>query len=263
MNLRPQFHFATALVGMNIKASWALRGTFLMKSFLMLGNNIVFFSVWWIYFHQFKTMKGWIVHDLEFVYGMAAAAFGVYVCFCNGSRLLGRYIVDGSLDRYLSQPKNPLLYAVGSHSNASGWGDIATGIFLFTLSGYGSLEKVPLIILMVLTGSLFFLATQVVCQSLAFWTGEIEALAQRMADFTITFSVYPNHIFPGWVRFLMFSIIPSGFISFMPVEIVRDFRWWKILALFTAAMAYSALAIWVFNQGLRRYESGNRIGIRS
>lgn len=263
MELKKLLKFAAALTKINLKASWAMRGAFLMKAFLMMGNNLVFFSAWWIYFHQFESMKGWKVHDLEFVNAMGASAFGIFVCFGNGARLLSRHITEGSFDRFLSQPKNPLLYAVGSQSNPSGWGDIVTGVFLFSLSGYVSIWNASLIILMMLSGALFFLATQVAFQCLAFWTGELESLAQRMTDFTATFSVYPNHIFPDWIRFLMFTVLPSGFITFIPVEIVRDFQWWKVLLLFLAAVGYAMFAVWIFNRGLHRYESGNRIGIRS
>ena len=43
-----------------------------------------------------------------------AAGFGLGVAFAGGASELGRYVEQGELDTFLTQPKSPLLHALGS-----------------------------------------------------------------------------------------------------------------------------------------------------
>ena len=42
--------FTRALIATNLKASFALRGSFWIQAAFMVMNNLIFFSVWWIFF---------------------------------------------------------------------------------------------------------------------------------------------------------------------------------------------------------------------
>jgi ABC-2 type transport system permease protein len=57
---------------------------------------------------------------------------------------------------------------------------------------------------------------------------------------------------------LLFTAIPAGFISSMPVRFIRDFD----ASFAWAAFVFFVIALTVFHMGLRRYASGNRIGMR-
>ena len=85
---------------------------------------------------------------------------------------------------------------------------------------------------------------------------------RQLWEFLITFSLYPRPLFSGALKFVLFTILPAGFIGFLPVELLRDFTWLGLGAAVGGAVIYSVLAALVFAAGLRRYESGNRIGIR-
>jgi ABC-type uncharacterized transport system permease subunit len=47
--------------------------------------------------------------------------------------------------------------------------------------------------------------------------------------------------------------------SLVPVQAVRDGSWLEAIAVVVAAVVYSVIAAAIFNRGLRRYSSGNRI----
>ena len=61
---------------------------------------------------------------------------------------------------------------------------------------------------------------------------------------------------------MMFTVLPAGLISYMPVELIRSFSWFRLALLVSSATLFTALAFYVFYAGLRRYESGNRFGLR-
>jgi ABC-2 type transport system permease protein len=69
-------------------------------------------------------------------------------------------------------------------------------------------------------------------------------------------------MFQGWMRVLLFTAIPAGFISHVPVELLRSFDPTLFVALAGVAALSAVLAMIVFRIGLRRYESGNLVGLR-
>ena len=262
MSARTTFRFWRALLATNLKASFALRGAFWIAAGAMVLNNLLFFTMWWIFFARFEEVGGWRIGDMMALYGVVAAGFGCAVVFAGGVRELSRYISEGDLDGFLCQPKPPLLHALGSATFAAGWGDLASGLLLVTLSGLLRLETVPLLLVAVLISSVVFTASGVLLHSMAFWVGRVESLARQLWEFLITFSLYPRPLFSGALKLMLFTVVPAGFIGFLPVELLRAFSWSGLAAALAGAVLYSVLAALVFAAGLRRYESGNRIGVR-
>lgn len=260
--LRNNLVFVRALIATNLRASMALRGAFLLQSIFMMANNFIFFTVWWIFFQNFEEIRGWRLPDMAALYAITAGAFGLTVVFGGGARQISRMVSDGELDGFMTQPKNLLMHVVGSHSFASGWGDILSCGILLAASGYATPERLPLILIILLCSTVVFLASAVMIHCLAFWMGPTEQLARQLFEFVITFSVYPQNIFSGFLKLFLFTVIPAGFIGFLPVELLRNFSWLKLAALVGGAAAYSSLAYFVFQLGLKRYESGNQVVLR-
>jgi ABC-2 type transport system permease protein len=263
MSVKGTLRFLGALTATNLKASMALRGAFWAQVIFMALNNLIFFVMWWIFFDRFKEVNGWRIEDMAALYGMVAGAFGLAMIFVAGARELARYIAEGDLDSFLTQPKSALLQSVASRSNASGWGDVASGFFLLYLSGYFGVAEVFWGLVGMICGAAVFLATMVIVHSMAFWLGHVGALARQVSEFLIIFSVYPKTIFSGALKFLLFTVLPAGFVSYLPVELVRGFNLPTLAAVVGGALLYSALAFAVFSAGLRRYESGSRFGVRA
>jgi ABC-2 type transport system permease protein len=263
MSARAHATYARALVATNMKATLALRAAFWMQAIFMLANNVVFFTVWVIFFDRFESIGGWRLGEMALLYGIVAGAFGLTVVVAGGVRDLPRAIVDGDLDAWLAQPKHPLFAALGCRSIASGWGDLVSAVALIVLSGVVTPATAVLALVGVLCGAIVFASTGVLVASLAFWLGPMENLARQLWEFVIVFSVYPQTIFGGAMRVLLFTVIPAGFIGYLPVELVRGFSLGGLAAVLGGAFLYGALAVAVFRAGLRRYESGNRFGVRA
>ena len=122
--------------------------------------------------------------------------------------------------------------------------------------------RIGLYAVLVLASMLIFVAFAVLGGSLGFWIGNAEATAFQAQQATINFSLYPGSVFNGWIRVLIFTVVPAGFISHLPVELLRTFDPWRMAAVLGFTLLSLALALVVFRLGLRRYESGNLVGLR-
>jgi ABC-2 type transport system permease protein len=94
--------------------------------------------------------------------------------------------------------------------------------------------------------------------SLAFWLGEIDSIARQLWELLITFSLYPEPLFGGMLRLALFTVLPAGFVGYLPARVVRAASIADVALLTTGACAYLVVAVLVFDRGLRRYASGSR-----
>ena len=108
------------------------------------------------------------------LFGVVAAAFGLAVTVAGGVRHLGRFIDDGELDTLLTQPKSVLVHALGMRSQASGFGDLISGIIFIAWSGQISWRPRRCVIVVIVASAIVFVACGVVFFSLAFWLGRVE-----------------------------------------------------------------------------------------
>jgi len=254
--------YFVSLLSTNLRASMALRGAFWTRVIFMFFNNLIYLVMWWVFFDAFDEVRGWRLKDMLAIYAVGAGVFGLSVVLGGGVNYLARTIAQGDLDTHLTQPKPPLLAAAASRSEASGLGDLATAVLLFVLCGYVTPASLPFVLVAVLSGSVVFLATAVMFHSLAFWFRDTEALSRQFLHFVLVFAIYPKTVFSGWLKIMLFTVVPAGFATFLPVDVVRKASGWYLLATILGAVVYSALAWVVFRAGMRRYESGNRFGVR-
>jgi ABC-2 type transport system permease protein len=253
--------FVWALFTTNLKSVTALRGSFLLSMTFMALNNATFLVFWWVLFGRVGQLRGWQGPEVLLLFGLSAAGFGLMQAVAGGAVHLSRFIDEGALEPLLTQPKPTLLYALGCRSQASGFGDFLSGIAFVALSGYLSWSTAPLVIFAVLASAVVFTATCVLLFSLAFWFHRSHTLSRQLLDITITFSLYPEPLFGGGLRLVLFTVIPAGFVSYLPASLLRTASWADAASLGLGCLAYGWLALRVFRSGLSRYSSGSRFGV--
>lgn len=261
--LRVNAVFLRELVSRQLEASFALRAAFWMSAILMVINDLVYFSTWTILFHRFGEIGGWGLPDMMCLYAISASGFGLCVVLAGGIHDLSRRIDEGDLDTFLTQPKHVLIQTLASRTVPSGWGDISVGIGLLVLSGNLRLATLPAVLVGVGCSAVTFIACGVVMHSLAFWLGRTHTLSRALWEFTILFSLYPPALFGAGIRFLLFILLPAAIAAYLPVDLVRQPSVSGLLAAVAACASYAACALWLFERGLRRYASGNRITTRA
>ena len=78
----------------------------------------------------------------------------------------------------------------------------------------------------------------------------------------ISFSTYPPTLFQGAVKILLYTVIPAGFASYLPVETLRSMSATDALLTVGGALGLLAAGTGAFYLGLRRYESGNLVSMK-
>jgi ABC-2 type transport system permease protein len=252
------FRFARALAATNLKANLALRGAFVVQVVFMALNNFTFFVFWWALMARVPVLRGWHLSDVQLLFGIVAAAFGLTVSLAGGVRYLGRFIDDGDLDTLLTQPKAVLLHALGLRSQPSGFGDLLSGLILIGWSGRLSWQTLPLVAGAIIASAVVIIASGIVFFSLAFWFGRVDTVARQLWEMLITFSLYPEPLFGGALRLVLFTVLPAGFVGYVPVHLVRDPSWIEAALLGLVAAIYLSVAALMFDRGLQRYSSGSR-----
>ncbi|MET0411044.1 MAG: ABC-2 family transporter protein [Polyangiaceae bacterium] len=257
----PTLRFFVQLLRTSVRASLALRGAFLLRVAFMALNNLIFFVFWWLLFQRVPSVRGYDLADMATLFGVSAAGFGLANTLGGGVHQLGRMIDEGELDTLLTQPKPTLPYAVCMRCNAAAVGDFLSGTAMLIASGHVSLSRLPLIALAIASSAVMFTASAVLIFSSAFWLGRNDGACRQMLDTLITFSLYPDTLFGGAVRLLLFTALPAAFVGHVPAKLVREPSLTNVALLLTAIVFYSLLAAFVFKRGLSRYNSGSRFGV--
>ncbi len=246
----------------NLMSAMAYRGAFLLQVAGMLLNDAMLLFFWWVLFNRVPTLRGWDLQGVMTIYGVTAFGFGIATVVCGNVWQVARIIVTGDLDYYLALPADPLVHLLISRMSIPGWGDLLFGLLVFLLAAPGQWRSLPLFLLLGLLAGLMLTAFGVLVGSLAFWVGSAEHLAMQMNNALLTFSLYPVEIFPGAVRILLYTLVPSALIGSVPAALLTDFDGGRLSLLVIVALIITLAAHLVFRRGLRRYESGNLVTVR-
>lgn len=247
------------LVPLSLKNAMSNKTAFWSLNIFMFVQNLILFMMWLVYFHNFSSLKGWQPADVATLNGIAAFAFGIAFFFCGGALDLARAIMDGELDVYLGQPRHPLIGLLFRECRVAGIGDMLTAPLLWIwLGNYSALEIVLLFLLATFAG-MVLLATAMVVNCLPFFIESGGRTTDQLLESFIIVSVYPQNGFGLAIKVILLTVVPAGFIAFVPVLAIREFDLWLMALCGIAGVFYLSFAVWIFNLGLKRYTSGNRM----
>lgn len=257
MAVRKNIDLLVAYFQLNLQAAMAYKTSFLLQVFGMFLNNSAFAFFWWLLFAKVGDIKGYGFSEVMLLWSLASSGFGLCFIVFGNARRLAEMVVKGELDSYLLQPKNLFFNILGSKTVVSAWGDLFYGVILFALISGLNPRKWLLYIIFTITCSILYLSSLVAVHSLSFFFGNISALADLFFEFLITLSIYPSTMFEGIVKGILFSVIPAGFATMIPVTVIQSFdmKFFGIILIVTAIWFW--LAYIIFNQGVKHYESGN------
>src|SRR6266700_2258566 len=247
----------------NLQAAMEYRAAFVVQVLSMAANDCLWLFFWWTYFKQFPLVHGWQNTDIVVIWAISACGFGIGMSVFGNAPKLAALIMNGGLDAYLGMPRNVLLHVCISATDPSAWGDILFAIGAFVLLLHPDLLHFVLFLFLSILGALILVAFLVIFGSLAFFMGNTEGLSQQMLGALTMFSTYPMNIFNGVVRIFLFTIVPAGFISFVPLQLLQHFSWPLFGGMIGFTLLFVSVAVTIFELGLRRYESGNLLGMQN
>lgn len=236
------------------------KASFLSNVIFMVLNNASFLILWLVFFSIKKNIGGYGFDDIMILWGISSGAYGVAHVFFYKSFELTNTISEGKLDAYLVQPKNVLIQSA-SGLNASALGDLLYAYILLFFIGI-SLKSFVLYTLFIICGGLILTSMAVIYGSLSFWIGKSEQIANTMNGMMLQFSTYPDTIFNDYIKIIFYTIIPAGFMVYLPVKVIISFSLTNFLIIIGMTLVFVLGAFIIFNMGLRKYSSSNLMGAR-
>jgi ABC-2 type transport system permease protein len=229
----------------------------------MFINDMLWVAYWVLYFTKFPVLGGWTLEDVIVLWATLATSFGLVTAFMSNATRIPALVVQGQLDYYLALPKDALTHLLISQVRPIAFGDVLFGPILLLVMVKLTWARAAIFLGATLLAAVVWLGLYLLTGSLTFWLGNSETLSSQIMGGIIHFASYPTPIFDNVVKLLLFTILPAGFISTLPVELVRRFEWVPFLELLGAALLFLAAGVGAFRRGLRRYESGNLMIMRS
>lgn len=235
--------------------------SFITNIVFMMLNNACMVAQWLVLFSLKSEYGGYTFKHIILLWGLASGTYGVAHAFFYKTFSLSNSINSGKLDSFIVQPKNILLSVVTSEVSVSAIGDILFAIVCCLI--YSLNIKLLLIFsLFCITGGIMVAAIATILHSLSFWIGNADLLAQSETDALIFFATYPEGIFKGIIRILLFTIIPVGLTNYLPVKMLITGDYKLLLINIGVCIIAILTAFLVFYRGLKRYSSSNLMSAR-
>jgi ABC-2 type transport system permease protein len=260
--LRSYSGLALAYTRHNFAAQLEYRGAFVWEVVAMFVNDCVWLAFWYLFFTRFPVLRGWELVDVVTLWALAAAAYGLAHGIFGNTLHLANLIAQGQLDAWMLYPRALLPHLLLGRMSATSWGDALFGFTVFICFAQPDASRLAMFVLLTISGAAVFVGFGVLASSLAFFLGNATTLAEQWRFAMITFSTYPGTLFQGGVKFVLFTLIPAGFVTYLPVDAIRERSLGLALLSLAGAATILAAGALVFHLGLRRYESGNLTAMR-
>jgi ABC-2 type transport system permease protein len=240
----------------NLMAGLEQRTAFAAQLLGMLINDCMWLGLWMVIFARFGDLNGWTARDMLALWAVGAGGFGLSLAVFGNQALLAHFIVSGRLDAFLAMPKPALLHLLVARMSVTALGDVVFALAVAALFLHLSYMGWVLLIVAMVCNALALLAFNIAWQSITFWMDSAGEGPARMAfDTMIHFCTNPPTLFHGIVKMVLWTALPAGFITWLPVELVLRPDPWRLLAEVAAVTIGLVLATAIFHLGLRRYGS--------
>jgi len=247
----------------NLKSAMEYRVNFFIQVIFMILNDVIWIIFWFVLLRSFGTINGWDLFDVLFLLGFVTLCFGLMATVFGNSRRIGELVAGGGLDFFMALPKPVLFHVLISRMSVPAIGDVIFGLLLIAVVIPKTLASVILLIPLVIMATVLMTAFTVLVQCVVFWFGNAERSARAGRDFVLTFSFYPLHIIDGVMRLFLFFVFPLAFMATVPSMLIQSFSWTTFGSMFLVTAVVTMITVLVFYKGVKRYESGNLVVVRT
>jgi ABC-2 type transport system permease protein len=210
------------LVRLEIKSRMEYRGAFIVHTLAMFLNYASAFTAIWILLEKFGSLGGWIWPEIALLLGFQLLAYALgaatsFVQFRNFEEMIRK----GDFDALLVKPFSPWAYITfsGLHTGYAGHIILALGLMGWSLTQLNIPWSPGLVvygIFALINGCLVVAAVMTMIGISAM------VLVQSRHLYHIFFGFwqltrYPINIFPVALQWLLVTIIPLGYMNYVPV----------------------------------------------
>ncbi len=230
--------------------------TFVTNIVFMILNNASFIVQNVILFSLKDDIGGYEFRQVLLLWGMAAGTYGVSRFFFRNAFHLSDTINNGKLDAYLVQPKNVLISSITSDVETSAIGDIIYAYIMLLVYGF-SIWNFILFTIFIISGGLILTSISIILSSLSFWFNKSDIIVDTGNSLMTNFATYPDGIFKGIVKILLFTLVPVGIVNYIPVWVLSEFNIYLFLLIILVTVLLIICSFIIFYKGLKRYSSSN------
>jgi viologen exporter family transport system permease protein len=227
-----------------------------------MSVNLLLISV--IYSHT-QAVAGWTKYQMLLLVGTSMLIQRFLMGFFWSSIFeMGRNVRTGNFDFFLAQPGNVMFMATTRKLDPDGLINsvLAIAVVAYAANKLGlhpGAADLTLYAFFVFCGLVIHYSVLVLSISLVFWLTSAQGVEGTY--FVLTeFSRLPREAFTGMItRVLFVWLLPVVVVSNVPARLLlhHGYGWTMGAWLFAVAAAWFAVAVFVFNRGLRRYTSAS------
>ncbi|MDB6096405.1 MAG: hypothetical protein JWM09_683 [Francisellaceae bacterium] len=259
--MKAHLRFIYLSICINLRLALALKSAFVITMILTILKQVLFLMTWKFFFKKYPLIQGWTFQHMLLMYGIVTFSMGLIEAFFIGIKDLPKIIESSHLDIYLLQPKNLILNIALSKGDMSAIGEIITGILLLSYSGF-LIKAFPTIVLILILSALFMFSLLLYLGCIAFCLKNSTEFIQELNLNSIITATQPNASYKGAFKWLTFTILPVGFLSFFPIEYLRTGLNKYLFITILGNLLFFLIANIIFRLGLKHYESNNNITFR-
>jgi ABC-2 type transport system permease protein len=231
-----------------------------MVELLWMAVNLLLIAV--IYQHT-ASVAGWSEYEMLLLVGTAMLIQRLLMGFFWSSLFeMGRNVRSGAFDFFLAQPGHPLFMASTRKLDLDGLLNsfLALAVVIYAAHRLGlhpTVCDVALYAVLIVAGLAVHYSILVLTMSLSFWLKSAQNI--EGSYFTIAeFSRLPREAFRGLASVAFVWVLPAVVVGNAPARtLLHGFQPLWALWLLGAAAGWVALAVFVFDRGLRQYSSAS------
>ncbi|WP_431683913.1 ABC transporter permease [Kitasatospora sp. KL5] len=209
------------MAGMWTRSTMSYRASFALMLTASLAITSLDFVVVVLMFRHTDTLGGWTLPELGFLYGTSALALGTANLFVGSIDALGDRIRTGALDTMLVRPAPALAQLCAERFSLRRLGRpvqaaAVLGWSVTALPVHWTADRILLVPVLLVCGSVIFACLFVGGATLQFWWGEARELQNSLTYGGATLLQYPPTVFAKELVAGTVFGIPLAFVNWLP-----------------------------------------------
>jgi len=252
-----------------VRIGWRSRAIYradiLLWALGILIINLVDLALLGVLLRTFKSLGGWSIWEVVFLYCTFLAALGLQQLFTWRFIAIEEYVQEGLLDPLLLRPSPPLLQIAGSelaHKDLAhvGLGIAGIAVAAARLGLPWTPSRLAWLVVLLVSGAIALAGITLALCSLAFWTVRSRMFFFGTQELQEIVQHYPAQLFGKWFLRLISTVLPFAFVNYYPTLILlgRAHDAPSPLLAYGSpliALVVAAVALGIWRGGLRRYQS--------
>ena len=181
---------------------------------------MIFIMVW-----SFGTLASWEPDQVIFMYAVWLLAYAIGASFSYSLTATFRDMaINGTLDEAYTRPVSPFLYLLSSNYNVGyvsqiSLSAIALGFSIVRLGISFTAGQWLWFVVTIVCGAIINACMMIICELPAIRTRSKSPTAMFFWNGR-EFTMYPLTVYPRWVMLIFTTVLPFGFTSFYPIQVL-------------------------------------------